>query len=290
MLDKRVVVKILGTAQDAGVPQANCRCQNCSAARANGARRKYAASLAVVQPGSHHWYLFDATPDLPEQLELIFDEYPDLGLMQGIFLTHAHIGHYTGLMYLGKEVVAACGVPVWCGPGMTELLAHSAPWKQLVDLGNIGLHLLHDDQSVAPSPCLHVTPWLVPHRNEYAETYGFLLEGPERKLLYIPDIDRWESWERSLPEVAEMVDYCLLDATFYSRDELEIRGRDYDAIPHPLVTVTMDLLQAAADRGKYISFIHLNHTNPLLREDSSAYREVLRRGFHIARQGEELLL
>jgi len=256
----------------------------------NPAKRVLVASLALITPQSDGWHLVDATPHLPEQLDLMHESYPNLGLMESVFLTHAHIGHYTGLMYLGKEAVSASNIVVWCGQRMGDILKNHVPWRQLVDLNNIRPVVMHDNQAIRLSHELSVTPLLVPHRNEFSETYGFIIQGPHKRLLYVPDIDRWEAWDRGLLSVANSVDYCLLDATFFSVDELAARGRDYATIPHPLVKSTMDLLQSAADNGKHISFIHINHTNPLLRADSAASRELASRGFYVAKQGDEFYL
>lgn len=291
MSDQKIKVKVLGSAQDAGVPQVNCYCDRCQAARQNPGLRRYAASLAIILPDNFGWYLLDATPDLPEQLDLLHTDCPDLGLMRGIFLTHAHIGHYTGLMYLGKEAASSQGILVWAGAGMGDLLRHSAPWSQLVQLGNIHLEGLIPNQSVMLPGGACISPWLVPHRNELSETFAFHVAGPNRKMLFLPDLDRWEQWERSLPEVAQSVDYLLLDATFFSAAELIARGRSYAQIPHPLVRETMALLQPVVDTGKtQVIFIHLNHTNPLLQAGSPELSELLQRGFRVAYEGMEITL
>lgn len=288
---ENIRVKILGTAQDAGVPQANCYCDHCRAARQRTENRRYAAAMALILPGDKGWYLLEATPDLPEQLALLHAVSPELGLMNGVFLTHAHIGHYAGLMYLGKEAISAQGVPVWAGAGLESLLRSSAPWSQLVSLSNISLQTLQPDRPIRLPAGLSITPWLVPHRNEFAETFAFQVAGPRRQLLFLPDLDRWEHWGRSLPDAAKTFDYLFLDGTFFSVDELTARGRDYLQTPHPLVLDTMDLLQPLVDAGNTeVYFFHLNHTNPLLDANGPEMCELLKRGFHVATEGMELLL
>jgi pyrroloquinoline quinone biosynthesis protein B len=159
----------------------------------------------------------------------------------------------------------------------------------LVQLGNIHLVPLLPETAVK-LPEVQVTPWLVPHRNEFAETFAFLLQGPKKRLLYLPDLDRVELWERPLVEVARGLDYLLLDATFYSVAELAARGRDYAEIPHPLVVKTMQLLQPVVQTGHCrVIFTHLNHTNPLLEAGEEA-KDLLTRGFLIAEEGMELKL
>lgn len=288
---KPVIVKLLGTAQDGGFPQASCRCEHCLAAIADHTPRRYPAALALILPEAKRWHLVDATPNLPEQLAMVRDHYPEMGVMQSVTLTHAHIGHYTGLMYLGREVMATHDIPVYAGDGMTEILRHHVPWRQLVDLRNVVPMPMHADQPFTLDDGLRVTPLAVPHRNEFSETFGFIIAGPTKKMLYIPDIDRWEQWETNLRQLAASVDYCLLDATFFSPSELANRGRDYREVPHPLITTTMDLLQGVVDAGRTRVYLtHLNHTNPAVLPNSEAGEQIRFRGFCIAEDGLELTI
>lgn len=279
---------VLGTAQDGGYPQAGCFKPHCMPGWEHPELRHPTASLGLIVPAASSKYLFDATPNFPEQFYKLELEAPDTRYtFGGVFLTHAHIGHYVGLMYFGREVMGAKDVPVYAMPRMRAFLTDNGPWSQLVALHNIALQPLEDGQATSLPGGTTVTPLQVPHRDEYSETVGFLIRGPSKSALFIPDIDRWETWGRSLREVLKTVDYALVDATFYSMDELP--GRNMDEIPHPLVTHTMALLadMPASERGK-IYFIHMNHSNPLLRADSPQSAEVERRGFHVAREGMRL--
>lgn len=291
-------VLVLGIAQDAGYPQTSCRRACCASVAADPARRRLVASIAIVDPGSGQRWIIDATPDFREQLALLDavappaasrEGFPSQPLLDGILLTHAHIGHYTGLMDLGREVTGAQRVPVYAMPRMRSFLERNGPWRQLVELGNIELRALAADEPVALNGRVRVTPLPVPHRDEYSETVGFRIEGPGRSMLYIPDIDKWERWERSIADEIARVDVALVDGTFYSGDELG--GRDMAQIPHPSVQETMSRLAglSRAERAK-VRLIHLNHTNPLLDAGGEAAREVRREGFHVAAQGEVIEL
>lgn len=285
-----VSLVILGSGQDAGVPQANCYCDNCKQLR-DSDRRRYAAALAVVDSEAGEWHLIDATPDLPEQLHLMHQLHPSLGIMSNVLITHGHIGHYAGLMFLGREVMAAQRVPVWAGRQMQSVLQSHLPWSQLVRLQNISLQQLSHAEKVALGRQIRVTPLEVPHRNEYSETFGFLIEGPNHKALYIPDIDSWHSWKIDVQRMAQQVDYCIVDATFFSACELrKVRGRDIREVPHPAVTETIDLLQPAVDSGTQVVLIHLNHTNPLVCGHSKERAQVESKGFKVAEEGMELEL
>jgi pyrroloquinoline quinone biosynthesis protein B len=253
---------LLGTAQDGGVPQAGCYCANCGPARTDPTRRKLVACLGLVDHATRQSWLIDATPDFREQLHALHSLAPDCPLA-GIVLTHAHIGHYTGLIHLGHEAWGTRGLPVYASPRMAGFLRDNAPWSQLVSLGNIKLRLLMPGGDAQLSPNLHLTPLLVPHRDEFSDTLAFVvhgLGGSRRQLFYCPDIDTWDEWEHDLRQFVADIDVALLDATFFSADELP--GRDLSQIPHPLATDTAERL-AGVDCD--VRLIHLNHSNPLHR-------------------------
>lgn len=279
-------VTVLGIAQDAGYPQAGCT-QNCCAAFQDGSEEKKNVScLALVDPVSHQYWLLDATPDIGEQLSLLqmtwgVDSMP---LPAGILLTHAHIGHYTGLMQLGREAMGAREVPVYAMPGMDSFLRHNGPWSQLVSLRNIEIRPLQNGVEVPLNKRFSVTALRVPHRDEYSETVGFLVKCGNRKLLYIPDIDKWEKWDRDIRVLLREVDYAFLDGTFYQQGELP--GRDMKEIPHPFVTESMQLISSltSAEKARII-FIHFNHTNPLLKHKSAAKDSLKKAGFGVAEEG-----
>jgi pyrroloquinoline quinone biosynthesis protein B len=279
-----VSLHVLGIGQDTGYPQAGCFAPHCMDGWRGDRPRRPAVSLAVVDDEARRRYLFEATPDFPAQFYQLETLAPaDRFELAGIFLTHAHMGHYTGLMYLGHEAIGASGVPVYAMPRMRGFLETNGPWSQLVAFGNIELRDLEDGRAVDLG-ALRVTPLRVPHRDEYSETVGFVIAGPEKRALFIPDIDKWEQWDRVLEDVLASVDYAFLDATFYADGELP--GRDMSRIPHPFVVETMARLRAvpARERGK-VWFIHMNHTNPVLWDDTPESAAVRAAGFRLAREG-----
>ncbi len=288
-------VVALGTVQDGGLPQAGCTCAQCSAARRDPSRRRYVASLAIVVPKSGHTWLMDATPDLAAQIDRIQTwrhhpaGRPDRAPVDGVLLTHAHIGHYLGLAFFGFEAINTHGLPVYGSPRMGAFLRASGPWSQLVEKHNVELHEVSPGRPLELDDGLTVTALAVPHRDEYTDTLAFLLRGPHRSLLYVPDTDAWSSWPRSLVEVLRGVDTALVDGTFFSRDELP--DRDLTKIRHPLITDTMDLLAPLLRTGRlHVYFTHLNHTNPALDPASAARRSIEARGFRVLAEGSELPL
>lgn len=275
-------ILVLGTIQDAGSPHIGCDKICCSDIPDKACRK--VSSLAIVDPQSNHYWILDATPDFPAQNRMARNELSEGGLVPtGIFLTHAHIGHYTGLMYLGREAKGSQNVPVYAMPRMDSFLRSNGPWSQLVDLNNIELKRLKADSAVQLTPDIRVTPFLVPHRDEYSETVGFRIEGPNKSALFIPDINKWTSWERSINDEVHQVDLAFIDATFYSEGELP--GRPMSEIPHPFVVETRQLFEHEPDSIKNrIQFIHLNHSNPLLYNDS-VQNELKQAGYRMAKSG-----
>lgn len=279
---------VLGIAQDAGYPQTNCYKPHCMRAWHDYDVRRKASAIAVVDETNKAKFLFDATPDMREQLYELHKVAPDDEYsLDGVFLTHAHMGHYSGLMHFGREATGASGIPVFAMPRMHEFLSANGPWDQLVRLGNIGLVEMTDGITVEPGSRITVTPFLVPHRDEYSETVGYRIDGPRKSAVFIPDIDKWEMWTTDIRDIVRSVDYALLDATFFRDGELG--DRDMSKIKHPFVSESMDLLESldAQERSRVI-FIHMNHTNPLLIDGSPEQAEVERRGFRYAREGMRL--
>ncbi|MCB1043169.1 MAG: pyrroloquinoline quinone biosynthesis protein PqqB [Acidobacteria bacterium] len=284
-------VVVLGVAQDAGVPQAGTQGDP---AWDDPHMRRFAACLGLVDPASGQRWMFEATPDFKYQLHHLNTVEPadDRPGLNGIFITHAHIGHYTGLMHLGHEVMGAQNVPVFVMPRMAKFLASNGPWDQLVRYKNLQLHHLEEGAGIRLTDHLTVTPFRVPHREEYSEVVGYRIQGPHKSVLFLPDIDKWERFDAQgtrIEMLIESVDYAFLDATFYA--DGEIPGRAMTEIPHPFITESMDRFdQMSEHHRKKIIFIHLNHTNPALNPTSDAAKTVRNRGYTIAVEGLQLPL
>lgn len=282
-------IYILGVAQDAGYPQIGCYEKHCLPGWIDPSLRRGASSIAVINPASGQKILFEATPNLPAQLYALDIEAPNERFqLAGVFLTHAHIGHYAGLMFFGHEAMSASEQAVYAMPRMFSFLESNGPWSQLLEFENIRLEALQDRQQESFAD-IGVTPFLVPHRDEFSETVGYEIAGPNKKAVFIPDINKWSVWESDLAALIKSVDYALIDATFYGAGELP--GRDMSQVPHPLVTESMDTLSelSVEERAK-VWFIHFNHTNPLLNTESDESKFVRSEGYNIATEGVRLPL
>lgn len=285
---------VLGVAQDGGVPQAGSFEHP---AWKDPALARSVVSLGLVDPRAGRRYLFEATPDLRRQLHRLDQLQPrprdNAGpIVDGVFLTHAHMGHYTGLLFFGHEAMGARGVPVYAMPRMAEYLRDNGPWNQLVRLGNIELSPLAAGVEVKLAADLSVTPFLVPHRQEYSEVVGYRIAGPRRSVLFVPDINsfaEWDGWGVRVEDEIAKVDVAYLDGCFW--DHGEVPGRDMSQFPHPMIAETMRRLAPlpASERTK-VRFIHLNHTNPVLRADGAERGRVEAAGFRVAEEGERVEL
>ena len=276
-------LKILGVVQDGGLPHLGSNKLCCK----NIEQKRYVTSIMLVNNENNESYLFDASPDINEQLNFMGDRIKkDL---KGVFLTHAHIGHYTGLMYFGREALNSKLINVYAMPRMKNFLEKNGPWSQLVSLENISINEINSNSKISVDTNITIQPIEVPHRAEFSETVGYKIYGPNKTVLFIPDIDKWYLWEKSIIDEIKQVDYALIDATFY--DSEEVNYRDLSEIPHPFVVESMELFDSTSDEEKKkIFFIHLNHTNPLLDKDSDQYKFVKDKGYNVAEEGMKLKL
>ena len=278
---------VLGIAQDGGYPHAGCERRCCADLWKNDSLKKLVSCISVIDPKSGLAWMIDATPDFAKQYHIITKEHN--ARLAGIFLTHAHIGHYTGLMHLGREVMGSKNIVVYAMPKMKLFLENNEPWKQLVSLKNIHIIPIEDKKEIILSRHLIIEPFKVPHRDEFSETVGYNIIGPNESLLYIPDIDKWDKWEHDILFWIESTGYALLDGTFYY--DGEIPNRNMSEIPHPFIMESMNYFETLLERNQNkIFFIHLNHTNPAIRENSAASRNIIKNGFNVARKGMKLYL
>lgn len=284
-------VLVLGTAQDGGLPQTGCDEPPCRAAREDPARRRLVASLLVVDPASGRRWLIDATPDIGAQVERARGHPAERAerpgrppLFDGIFLSHAHVGHYAGLLHFGREAYGAEAQETWASARMRRFLETNGPWDLLVRAGHVALRDLRPDEPIDLGGGLSITPILVPHRDEYSDTFGFVIRGPRRAVLYVPDIDKWERWERRIEDVLGTVDVALLDGTFHDGGELP--GRAMAEIPHPFIVESLRRFASlpASVRAR-VRFTHLNHSNPAADPAGAAAAAIRGAGCSVAAEG-----
>ena len=278
-------ITVLGTAQDGGYPHIGCQ-RTCCANFYNGTnKKKSVVALGLVDIENKQKWIFEASPDMHTQLaDLELNHLKKENIIDGVFLTHAHIGHYTGLMYFGREAYGKDDINVFAMPKMKDFLLKNGPWSQLIDLKNITLKDLQHDSTMVLNSTLKTTPFKVPHRDEFSETVGYKIQGTKKSALFIPDIDKWKTWDKSIIEEVKKVDYAFLDATFLNQDEVK---RAMSEVPHPFIQETINLFKnESLETKNKVIFIHFNHTNPALQENSKERKEIEKLGFRFASEGE----
>ena len=282
----RPYVVVLGIAQDGGAPHAGCEKSCCIELWESGKKEKV-SSIGIVNPLTKQSWMFDATPDFPSQYRILTENHNTE--LVGIFLTHAHMGHYTGLLHLGREVMGKKNVTVYAMSRMKRFLETNGPWNQLVNLKNINLKLIENNKDIKIGEQLFIEPFLVPHRDEYSETVGYRIIGKEKSLAFIPDIDKWEKWHGSIFQLVLYTDILLLDGTFYSQNE--IPHRNMAEIPHPFIIESMETLsELNSENRSKVHFIHFNHSNPAIKDNSPAYHTIKSKRFNLAREGDRFNL
>jgi pyrroloquinoline quinone biosynthesis protein B len=256
-------IRVLGTAQDGGVPHLGCRCPRCRGARSDPSSVRYPTALRV---DAGRRLLVDASMDVRHQT---------VGDMDGVVLTHAHLGHLPGILQFGREVLDADGVPVYCTGGLAEFVRANQPFAALVANGNLTLRPVGSEAAI-DLPKGEVRPFAVPHRDEFdTGTLGLEFRG-EHRLVYVPDIDRWDNQTLSRVEAA---DVAVLDGTFWASEEID----GQEVVPHPPVRDALDDLPLA---GTDVYFTHLNHTNPLLDDGSAEYETLVEAGADVVERGQ----
>ena len=285
LIAQKPYIMILGVAQDGGFPQAGCQKECCKAVWNNKSLRQGVSSIALVDPVSQQKWIFDATPDFADQLHFLEKQTENFKPLSGIFLTHAHIGHYTGLVNLGREVMGASLINVYVMPKMKNFLEKNGPWSQLVALKNIDLKEIQESEAIILNERIKIVAFKVPHRDEFSETVGFKIITKEKSLVFIPDIDKWQKWNKDLRDLVKENDILLIDGTFYKDGEID---RPMSEVPHPFIIETVGLLSdLSVEERKKVAFIHLNHSNPILQPHAKERKELKAQGFSWVETGQK---
>ena len=282
-------ITVLGTAQDGGFPHIGCQKKCCDDYYKGNLPKQHVVSLGLVDKEANQKFLFEATPDISTQLaDLEKNHLKTSTIIDGVFITHAHMGHYAGLLYFGKEALGKKDIRVFSMPKMKNFLINNGPWSQLVTSQNIVFEDLKKDSIIPLSNTLKVTPFLVPHRDEFSETVGYKIEGKNKSALFIPDINKWSLWEKNIVEEVKKVDYAFFFFFFFKEGEI---NRPMSEVPHPFIEETVDLFknESLTTKNKVI-FIHFNHTNPALQTSSKERKELTLLGYKFATEGQRFKL
>ena len=285
-MNSNFVVLVLGSVQDGGYPHIGCREVCCQHAWKDASKRRLVSSLAVIDKSLNECWIIDASPDIKFQINMIsdflgIDTHPKI---MGIFLTHAHSGHYSGLLDLGKEALNISNTKLYVMPQMYDFIKSNSAFDFLIKSNNLCLELIENSQILILKEGLLIAPFLVPHRNEMSETVGYRIASNEKSVIYLPDIDSWEDWGQNISNVVKDNDILFIDGTFYDKDELQ--NRKVSEIPHLFITDTLDRLSSLSERDrKKVFFTHLNHTNNLIQKDHPRKKALDLDGYNIAQDG-----
>ncbi|CAF1029553.1 unnamed protein product [Adineta steineri] len=287
MAANKIEVLLLGIAQDGGMAQIRCQCKNCSSVRNGTLSQQYTVSLAIIDRTTNQIWLIDCSPDFRNQYTMLQNHFESNQLfkLEGIFLTHLHMGHYIGLFQFGRETMDWKGLKIYGTESVCQFFRTNQPWRTYIEIGNFILNPIIPQTEIQLSSNLFIKPQLVPHRAEFSDAVGYFVRGPLRTIFYCPDVDSWDrGWLNEnglLPiDIVKNVDQAFLDATFFSADELP--NRKINEIPHPTVLQTLEKFQGLE---KKITLIHLNHSNPLYDAQSKQTEQCNKAGINIGIQG-----
>ena len=268
-----VKILILGTMQDAGIPQLDCLCVNCKRIRIIG--KKFVSCIAVI--GDRKAVIIDATPDLPSQFNFLKEYLKDKIGINGLLITHLHIGHYIGLPFFGRESANTKKFPIYLTKENFEFLQRNKPFSYLFERNELQQLIFNDGEEILLDNSTKIKPFSVPHRNEDGNTVGLEIINRinNKKAIYISDIDYLSD------EVVKQLlsaDKVLLDGTFFTKSEI-MRQQD---VPHPPISETIDRFGQQTEKKFY--FIHLNHSNPLVDKTSKEYSLITEMNYQVANE------
>lgn len=301
---------VLGSAAGGGVPQWNCACDNCEAARRDDrVQRRTQDSIAVTADGNR-WFLLNASPDVARQIEATPALWPGArrhSPIAGVVLTNGDLDHCLGLLSLREWTpLSLYATP----PTHAGLFEHNVMFQTL---NRQQPHVIHrpltctddptallDSESrpsglavrafaVAGKVPLHLEGQIdVSSENNVGLAIEDLQTGT--RLLYIPGAGSLEG----LAPTLEGADCLLVDGTFWADDELSALGqspRSARAMAHlPVGGPQGSLEQLSRLSIRRTIYTHINNTNPILNERSAERAEVVSRGFEIASDGLEIAL
>jgi pyrroloquinoline quinone biosynthesis protein B len=305
-----MIIKVLGSAAGGGFPQANCNCRNCTDVRAGkpGLRRRTQSSLAV-SPDGDRWVLLNASPDVRQQIETTPELAPrgNEGVrsspIAAVVLTSGDVDHVAGLLGLREGF----SFGLYASERVLAVLAAN-PIFNVLDRGRVPRTVLPLDRAVPAMAGIEVEAFAVPGKvalymedeaagpslgTQPGDTLGLEVSDPDRRrtFFYIPGCAAVDGVLARRLTGAALV---LFDGTLYTDDELIAQGLSAKTgrrMGHISIAGHDGSMAAFADLGvKRRIYVHLNNSNPVLREDGPERAEVERTGWEVACDGMEILL
>ena len=282
-------IHILGSAAGGGLPQWNCACANCVAARAGKIAPQTQSSIAISGDAEtfHGCFLINASPDLSRQIESMPELQPSCTAaagsrntpIAGVLLTNADIDHALGLLLLRQQetplVIYAADETRTALEWIDSVLARFSgiEWRKIsaefqLLSGSIGFRTIELPRSVA---------------------FQFRDDTSRATTLFAPSVDELTD---ELRDAVHASDVVLFDGTFWSDNELAaVRpgARSAREMNHmPISEGSLDFLRQSPARRKI--YTHINNTNPILMPGTRERAQVEQAGIEIARDGLEIVL
>jgi pyrroloquinoline quinone biosynthesis protein B len=304
-----VRIRVVGSAAGGGFPQWNCGCRNCRLARLDdGQARPRTQESVALGAADGGWFLVNASPEIRSQIESFDGLWPRSerhSPIAGILLTNGDLDHCLGLLSLRESHPLVVYATRAVRDGFTagnvlyrtlERFAGQLEWRVLelgqeqpLGGGAAGMSVtalpvpgklpLHLEGLRAPSPEDNVG--LVIRGQVSGRTLGYLsgVGGPS------PEVER----------IASEANVLFFDGTFWSSDELikeKLGTRRAEDMAHwpvggPEGSLAF-LSRVPRGDGERRIYIHVNNTNPILREGSEERRAVEAAGLEVAVDGMEV--
>lgn len=293
-----MILRVLGAAAGGGLPQWNCACVNCTAARTGQLPRMTQSSVAVSVSGET-WVVLNASPDIRAQLA---DAFPPPALrgspVKAVVLTNADVDHIAGLLTLRE------GTPfdLFAARETLDVLAANAVFG-VMDPAKVARREIVLDQPFEPLPGLTVTAFAVPGKvalflegaqgagwRTGGQTVGLRLAAGGRVVHYLPGCAEVPDW---LLDRMQDSDLLLFDGTVWRDDEMAVTGTGQKTggrMGHMAMSGDAgSLARLGALRTGRRAYIHINNTNPVLR-DGPERAAVHAAGWTLAQDGMEFRL
>jgi pyrroloquinoline quinone biosynthesis protein B len=301
-----VIVRVLGSAAGGGLPQWNCGCDNCAAARAGRLPRRTQSSVAI-SPDGDRWLLLNCSPDVAAQIESFPPLHPRQRRgtpIEGMLLTDANVDHLGGLAVLrqrgaagfvvrSSEVVRTIAI---AQPAFAPFAEPPHRWLEVpldARCEPAGEHdLVGNELSVRALAVSGTTPGFDGRRAVRGAVVAYEIAERSRdaSLLFAPVFG---AWDEALSRAIASARVAFLDGSFYSDDELhaqELMSKRARALGHaPVGGVDGTLRHLRGIRGRVI-FTHVNNSNPMLDPGSPEHASLRDFGAEIAYDGMELTL
>jgi len=303
-------VRVLGSAAGGGFPQWNCNCPNCDGVRKGTINAKPRTQSSIAVTGDNvNWLLFNASPDILTQ----FQGFPELQparsirdtAVKSVLLMDAQIDHTTGLFMLREGKTP---LNIYCTDMVYEDLTTGNPIFNIlghycgINWNKISMDSL-DSFEAEGVPNLKITavplsskaPPYSPHRNNphIGDNIGIQVEDATsgKKLFYAPGLAEIED---QIKPFMEQADCLMVDGTCWTNDEMAKLGiaqkmsLDMGHLPQSDPGGMIEVLRPLRASKKIL--IHINNTNPILREDSPERAVLADEKIDVAYDGMDLTI